>query len=154
MSSTTHSSKVHASGNFAHLIKAVSFDIVEMFRCYPLRCRGRLLRLLRCSTMRTIKLSTFERSVMVLPEITKLPNREESLKKYIKGGNHSEVPWSLPQWKSAARSTVHKYSSYLVIWIFCLRPIPFKNRCLTDRWLERWKTLSRWAISTSIASSL
>ena len=74
---------VHASGNFVHLIKAVPFDIVEMFRCYPLRCRGRLLRLLRCSTMRTIKLSTFERSVLVLPEITKLPNPEESLKKNI-----------------------------------------------------------------------
>ena len=41
----------------------ISFITANISRCCPLRCRGRLLRLLRCSTTRTIKLSTLERSV-------------------------------------------------------------------------------------------
>ena len=39
---------------------------------------------------------------------TKLANpQQESLRKCVKGGHHSQVPWSLPQRKSASRSKIH-----------------------------------------------
>lgn len=60
---------------FYLLYKTVSLNKAKTFRCCPLRCRVRLLRRLRCSTTRTTKLSTLERSVSVFTQSWQILNK-------------------------------------------------------------------------------
>ena len=60
---------------FYLLYKTVSLNKAKTFRCCPLRCRERLLKRLRCSTTRTTKLSTLERSVSVFTQSWQILNK-------------------------------------------------------------------------------
>ena len=123
----------------------LSFITVNISRCCPLRCRGRLLRLLRCSTTRTIKLSTLERSVLFLRNLQATKSSSVCKENISKVGT---IVRSLGHCPSESQLQEVKYILHLKI-NAC--PMSFQA-ILNFWWLARWRTLSRWVTSTWIAS--